>query len=255
MLWHVTNTSLHILGSIHLSGTPLLLSEKMAATVERAEVLAFEANLDAAPDPLIGRYKRGTLLSTCISADLFRDTVNLWDQFRFDRNELEGLQPWLAATRLTNALAQQHGLQYAEGIDRKIFSQGKHLRKKLFFLESVNVFAQLMSQSPPIEQERYLSLIVQEPEEEMQRIRQMAAAWKAQRPDYLIPIVSREISLIPRTFAAVVNARNRNWLPQLLRLARSRKNTVAVVGALHMVGPGSLVDLLLEQDFACVRYA
>lgn len=255
MLWHVTNTGLHILASIHLSDAPLLLSEKMAVAVEGAEVLAFEANLDAAPDPLIGKYKRGTRLSTSIAEDIFRDTVNLWDQFRFDRNELEGLQPWLAAIRLTNALAQQHGLQYANGIDRKVLNQGKRLRKKIFFLESVNVFAQLMSQSSRLEQERYLSLVAQDPEGEMHRIRQIISAWKAQRPDDLIPIVSRERDLLPHIFAAVVNGRNRNWLPQLLRLARNKKNTVVIVGALHMVGSGSLVDLLLEHGFSCVRCA
>lgn len=253
MLWHVTNTSLHILGSIHLTDEPLLLSEKMTTAVDRAEVLAFEANLDAPPDPLIGRYKRGIRLSNSIAEDLFRETVSLWDQFQFDRDELESLQPWLAATRLTNALAQQHGLKYDDGIDRKIFNQGKRLRKKHFFLESVNVFSNIMSQSPLIEQERYLALIVREPKEEMQRIRQMVAAWKAQRPDDLTPIVERELKLLPSIFATGVDGRNRNWLPQLLRLVRSGKDTVVIVGALHMIGPGNLSDLLLDHGFSCVR--
>lgn len=253
MLWRVADTNLYILGSVHVSDEPLVFSEQTVIALEKAEILAFESNIDAVTDPLIGRFKSGSRLNNTIPKDLFDDTSYLWARFLFDPNELNGLQAWRVGFRLMSEIMQQHGFLFNEGIDRRVLELGKSQQRKLFFLESINAVSLIMSKVPSAEQELFLALTVRKTEEEVQLLRQIVTAWKNQKPDDLIPVLNREFRLLPAMYSALLHDRNKAWLPQLLRLARGRRNTVAIVGALHMVGPNNLSDLLSNQGLPCAR--
>ena len=53
----------------------------------------------------------------------------------------------------------------------------------------------------------------------------------------------------PNLYRTLVSARNERWLPQLKRLLDSPQNTLVVVGALHLVGAGGLLELLRRDGF------
>ena len=58
-------------------------------------------------------------------------------------------------------------------------------------------------------------------------------------------------------FDILLDGRNRNWLPTLTRLLESpdRAGTTifVAVGSLHLVGPGSLPDLLRREGYRAVQ--
>ena len=251
MLWHVEGTALHILGSVHVSNRPLALSEDMTLAVSAAEVLAFEANFDATPDLATIKYERGGSLSKNIPAALFEDAQRLWNKLQLEVEELEPLRPWWAAIRLMNAAMSSRGFIAERGIDRQLLNLGKTAGKSLFFFESVGAGLLPFGKAPAHEQETFLSRVAQHTEEGLQELEFIVSAWESRIPANLLPVVERAMGLMPIAYSAALAGRNRAWLPHLSRLARSRRRTVAVVGALHTVGPDNIPSLLGAAGYTC----
>ena len=251
MLWHVDNTTLWILGSVHVSDRPLLISGQTTHALDNAEVLAFEANLEVAPNLAPARYEIETTLSKNIPAHLFDDTQRLWKELCLNEEELEGLRPWWVAFRLTNAAMLNRGFIPEQGIDQRVLKLGKRDNKRLFFLESIDAGLSAFANAPLHEQKVFLSRAAQHTEEGLQEVASLVAGWESGNPDNLLPIVERALCLMPITYTAALAGRNSAWLRHLLRFIRSRKNAVAVVGMLHMVGPKNIPSVLATQGFKC----
>ncbi|MBV8783019.1 MAG: TraB/GumN family protein, partial [Gammaproteobacteria bacterium] len=54
----------------------------------------------------------------------------------------------------------------------------------------------------------------------------------------------------PSLFEPLVTARNERWLPQVEALLRGSDNALVVVGALHVAGPGGLLERLRRDGFS-----
>lgn len=251
MLWEVKNTNLRILGSVHASDRPLYLSTLATLAISDADTLAFEANIEVAPNLSSARYKKDSSLSQNIPTSLFVDTKRLWIEFGFSEEELEELRPWWVAFRLMNCLMLKHGFTYGQGVDLKALHLAKMRKKHPFFLESIDAGLEPFAKAPFNEQEIFLSRIVQHIDEEIQVIASLVAAWELGNPNALLPVIERSIQLMPVTYSNTLAGRNKAWLRHFLRLAKSQKKAVAVVGALHMVGPDSIPSLLAAAGFNC----
>jgi len=46
-----------------------------------------------------------------------------------------------------------------------------------------------------------------------------------------------------------VTDRNQRWLPQIEALLKENQNSMVVVGALHLVGTGGLLELLRKHGY------
>jgi uncharacterized protein len=58
----------------------------------------------------------------------------------------------------------------------------------------------------------------------------------------------------PELFGVIITDRNRNWLPRIEQmLADPEKDYLVVTGALHMVGPQGLVELLRSRGYRITR--
>ena len=251
MLWEVENTNLRILGSVHVSDRPLDLSPLATLAISEADTLAFETNIEVTPNLSATRYKTGGSLSQNIPVPLFADTMRMWCEFGFNEEELEGLRPWWVAFRLMNSLMSKHGFVYDQGIELKVLHYAKVKKKCPFFLETVDAGLAPFATAPVNEQEIFLSRIVQYTDEEIHVAASLVAAWESGNPATLLPIVERGLKLMPITYSNTLANRNKSWLRHFLRLAQSHKKTVAIVGALHMVGPESIPSLLAASGLTC----
>ena len=251
MLWHVDNTTLWILGSVHASDRPLLISGQTTQALDSADVLAFESNFDVVPNLAPARYESGTTLSMNIHDLLFADTQRLWREFFLNEEELEGFRPWWVAFRLMNAAMSKRGFVREQGIDQRVLNFGKKNNKALFFLEPIDAGLAAFANAPLQEQEVFLSRAALHTEEGLQEVAFLVAAWESGNPENLTPVVERALRLMPVAYAAALAGRNRAWLRHLLRLIRSRKVVVVVVGMLHMVGPDNIPSVLAAAGFKC----
>ena len=53
----------------------------------------------------------------------------------------------------------------------------------------------------------------------------------------------------PEVFKRMVTDRNRTWLPQIEELLAGERDAMVVVGSMHLVGEGGIVNLLREKGY------
>lgn len=179
---------------------------------------------------------------------LFDDTLALWSRLALT-DELESLRPWLVSQSLMPSLVPELGFDFAHGVDRMVKARTRG--RALFSLEAAGVPLQFMADAPVAEQISGMARVVQQPLEVKGELQSVVNGWRNRDVDELSAVAIRAHQQAPLLSAGLFGARNRAWMPHLLRFARSSKPTVAVVGVLHMVGPDSLVDLFGAAGFRC----
>lgn len=251
MLWHISGTTLHILGAVHAADSPLTLRSESIRQLDIADVFAFETNFEEAGGPRGQRFGKGVSLGDVISPELLQDTRELWAKLNLPQEELETTRPWAVTHRLTHALMPRYEFDFAHGIDREVLGRAKQSGRKLFFLESNEAGRAPLTEAPIAEQEVSLAKLVRRPDEFFGVVQAIVAAWRAGKPGDLESIVQNWLNEAPVTCKAMLAKRNKAWLAHLLRHARSGKKVVAIVGVLHMVGPDSLPILLKSKGLDC----
>jgi uncharacterized protein YbaP (TraB family) len=94
------------------------------------------------------------------------------------------------------------------------------------------------------DQTRFLMITVSELPQLPQETQDVVAAWKAGDASRLNQLLSEEYKSFPRLYRVLVTERNRHWLPQIEKLLAQPQDSLVVVGALHLVGDGGLLELL-----------
>ena len=62
-----------------------------------------------------------------------------------------------------------------------------------------------------------------------------------------------ELGRDPRLYQAVLAGRNRKWIPKIEALLNEDKNYLVIVGTGHLVGQGSVIELLKKDGIAAVQ--
>ena len=61
--------------------------------------------------------------------------------------------------------------------------------------------------------------------------------------------LSEEYKYVPALYRVLVTDRNRHWVPQIEKSAARERDYFVVVGALHLVGEGGLLDLMRRDGY------
>jgi uncharacterized protein YbaP (TraB family) len=248
-------------GSIHiLPPTLAWQTPELEAALNAAQKLHFEIDLDEAQNPaimgdLINRYgflPAGTTLRSLIAVE-YRGKLE-----RFSRSvglpieALDRMRPWLAAITLTSiqAAKQMSGGSPSPnpaetgGVDAKLWNWAKANGKQRGALETAESQIQLFANLTREQELQFLVVTLQQSEQANAIISQLLDAWKAGKVRKLDDILNRDMDKFPVLRKALFDDRHANWMPQIEALIRDGGDHVIVVGAAHLVGKGSIIDLL-----------
>jgi uncharacterized protein YbaP (TraB family) len=121
--------------------------------------------------------------------------------------------------------------------------------KKITGLETVDEQINILAGLSAADQARFLDLTVTELKDADRETREILAAWRSGNAAKLAALMSEDYARFPSLYRALVTDRNRRWLPQIERLLKADQDTLVVVGALHLVGEGGLVQLARADGF------
>ena len=73
----------------------------------------------------------------------------------------------------------------------------------------------------------------------------MEESWACGRGKELHQLLSNSFQEFPEFYDLLITQRNRNWVPGILKImVTEQQNVLLVVGTGHLVGPGSVIELL-----------
>jgi uncharacterized protein YbaP (TraB family) len=241
MYLQLTGTNLRVLGSMHLfPATSRRTPPWVAEAYDWAEALIFESDPPTILPFLKTDPQRGAAgLRALLPADAWAQLQSLWPADG-PVGPLAELHPW-AVLVVAPTLFQQ----VVEGVEPRMLRSALTQAKPYRYLETAQEVAELLASIPMEAIGAALRLLMAERDEPQRTLERMHAAWLEGDLQAVQQIaVESPMFNLPGIRHAILDARNRAWAARLRALLPQRERTLVVVGALHLCGPGNLLECL-----------
>ncbi|UCH82420.1 MAG: TraB/GumN family protein [Nitrospiraceae bacterium] len=255
------NNTVYLLGSIHvLNRESYPLPEEIEQIYSCCSKVVFETDLDSMDDSSLqakmlrrGMYPRGRSLSGNVSADTYALLKRRLEASGLSIVQFEHFRPWMVALTLTGTEMIRLGFDPELGVDRRFFKKAKQDKKDLIFLETNEFQISLFAGLSRTRQEALLKQILIEIKIIESMFADMVHAWKNGDADKLDSIMNESFTEFPDLYDRLIVKRNRRWVSKILHHARQNGDLLVVVGAAHLVGEKSVVDLLRQKGYKVVQ--
>lgn len=266
VVWSVQgeHNTVYLFGSIHvLRPGDVGLPRTAEEAYDDAEQLVMEIDMDdpAVADPTVmaaqmQRYAQlpaGQSLQSVLGADYPAVATHLREA-GLDPALLDGFAPWFVGMMALQLEIARRGFDPAHGIEQQVTDRAVADRKPIRGLETpADQFAVLAGLSLP-EQKRFLLMALEETEQTDARLDQLLTAWRGGDTVTLARVLTEEFEEFPELYRPLTEERNRAWVEQLADLLDDRDDYLVVVGALHLVGRNSVVDLLRQRGYRVTQH-
>jgi hypothetical protein len=266
VLWSVrgAHNTVYLFGSIHVlrpgdAGLPRAAAEAYA----EAEQLVMEIDMDdpamADPVAMATQMQRSAMLPAgqSLRSVLGADYAAIAERSRaagLDLALLDPFAPWFVATMLLQLEIAQRGFDPAHGVEQQLADRAVHDGKPILGLETPGQQFAVLGGLSLAEQKRFLLLTLEETEESDAELEELLAAWRTGDTAVLARVLSEAFEEFPELYRPLTEDRNRAWLEDLEELLDDRDDYLVVVGALHLVGRNSVVDLLRQRGHAVTQH-
>lgn len=260
-LWQVnspTNT-VYLLGSIHyLSEASYPLPAVMETAFAEAEVLVLEADVGSTPEAeletglvLLQRAapEPGETLGEVLSPETYGLAAQQAQALGLPLEVFQAYEPWFLAVSMTAVKLISLGFTPEYGVDQYFQQQAQTADKPVLFLETVAQQADLFEQLSVDEQRQFMQQTLAELDQTEASINAIVAAWSRGDTEAMAAILLESFENYPRMEQVFLRDRNRDWLSQIQNFLGDDEDYLVVVGALHLVGPDSLIELLEQQGY------
>jgi uncharacterized protein YbaP (TraB family) len=169
---------------------------------------------------------------------------------------VDRMRPWLAALTITSLTAIRQtsrtgkkpdpaaAMSEQGGVDLKLWNWAKQNGKPRGALETVESQIQVFANLTPEQEVQYLVMILQQGSKVEESIDLLLNAWKTGNIRELDRALNGDMDSFPAMRKALFDDRHANWMPQIETMLNDGRTHVIVVGAAHLIGKGSIIDLL-----------
>jgi len=262
-LWRIQSgdSVVHILGTIHLlkKDTPWF-TEDLQSIVEQADSLTLEILMDEL-NPMevqqamaeLGFYPPSETLSDHLPEPLFTRVMAEAQKAGLPTQAVERMKPWLVGVTLTSQLAAQAGYLAQYGVETKLLEVARRSDTELSQLETMQEQLQIFASLSREAQIAWLRDGLDEFANLESYVEKLKTAWLKGDLETVGAMLTEGMEGNPQLAEKLLYARNRNWLPRVESLITTPGRHLLAVGAAHLVGESSLVDLLREQGYEVER--
>jgi uncharacterized protein YbaP (TraB family) len=263
VLWSLkgkTNT-VYLLGSVHF----LRPSEKLPAAIDAAYVEAEQLLMEIDMDDLnlldaqqvtleLGMLPTGQTLEAQLGAAAYAKVSERARAIGVDPMMLNRFRPWFAALTLVQLQLAKMGLDSSSGVEQRFVARAAADRKEIKGLETLREQLAMMANLPLRQQREFLLYSVEDTERATREIDDLIAAWREGDTRELADLMTEGFEKYPDLYRPMTVDRNRKWISPIEALLDDRDDYLVIVGALHLVGKDSVIELLEKRGHKVVRH-
>ncbi len=258
-VWAVrgAHNTLYLAGSVHLlpsqdAALPAALDRAYGASAK----LVMELDL-ANLDPLQaagwmmqhGALPPGTSLHEVLGAARYTRVAAAAAGLGLEMQLIDNQAPWVVALELADLEYLHLGFDPQHGVEEQLVQKARTDHKATAGLETLDEELGGLEALSREDQLLLLDQTVSELKDTQAQLEEVLTAWRRGDTEALANLLGNEYRSFPRLYALMVGARNERWLPQLEALLHSGSDCLVVVGALHLVGKGGLLERLRKDGF------
>lgn len=256
-LWVVKGkqNTVYLLGSIHvLRASDYPLPDAFARAYEEAEVLYMEVDLDDLDEAQAIAFTigNGTLppdqsLAEVLGPERFEQAQERAAALGIDLGLLARFEPWVAALTVVQAQIAQLGLEPDQGVEQHFKRLAMRDAKEIRGLETLSDQLGALDGLSLQRQGDFLMMSLEESASLAAELETLIRAWRSGDAARLASTLTDEFGEFPDLYSSLIVARNRNWTEQIQALLDDQQDYLVVVGALHLVGKDSVIELLRQK--------
>jgi uncharacterized protein len=251
------HNTVYLAGSVHLlRAKDSALPPAFATAYADADALVMEIDLDDVSDADAQGWvlehgmftAEGTLQST-LGDKLYQRAVDEGGKLGLPVEALQMMEPWLLAMSFAEMQYLKLGFDPEQGVEKQLTRQAAADHKDITGFETLEEQFSLLDGMSYPDQARFLEMTLEEMDEMETQTDDMLKAWRSGDAKKLDDLLSEEYKVAPALYRTLVSDRNNRWMPQLEKLLKSDKDYLVVVGALHLVGSGGLLELTKARGY------
>jgi hypothetical protein len=162
---------------------------------------------------------------------------------------LDRFRPWFAAITLVQVQMMKLGFDPAAGVEMRLTRRATEDHKPIRGLETMREQLEIMARLPEKQQREFLLYSVDDAERMSSELDALLTAWRRGDAAGMAKLLQEGFDEYPDLYRPLTVERNRKWIPQIERLLEDKDDYLVVVGALHLVGTDSVIDLLERKGY------
>jgi uncharacterized protein len=262
-LWelHGKHNTVYLLGSIHvLRQSDYPLAAPVLDAYANAKSLLMEVNLEEISSEQVqaemlgsAMLPEGKTLPEILGSRRYERANVLAREVGVDLSNFDPFAPWFAAEAISQMQLAQLGFQPEAGVEMYLLKRARTDGKSVDGLETVHDQISLFQNMSMDTQAEYLMSSLEQAKDLSSQVDSMVQAWKRGDSQWFVNQMHSELGRDPALYQAVLGSRNRKWLPKIEALLNDDKNYLVIVGTGHLVGPGSVIDLLKKDGIGATQ--
>jgi len=254
---HGDHNTVYLAGSVHLlKAGDAALPPAFNRAYSSSKSLVMELALDKV-DPMEaagwmmehGTLKEGTDLREVIGDERYKRMSAEAERLNVPTEVLDRLEPWVVALQLLELKYVQLGFDPQQGVEQQLEHRAQADGKPIEGLETLDEQLGVLQGMSYSDQARFLDMVIGEMQDVGSETDSVVDAWRRGDSAKLGTLLSDEYKSFPALYRALVTDRNRHWLPQIEKMLHADSDYLVVVGALHLVGQGGLLELVQHDGY------
>jgi uncharacterized protein YbaP (TraB family) len=266
-LWKIETAKgrVWLFGSFHILPKNMVWhTPDLDAALQQAQELVFEINMDDAQDPSkmgalvrdFGFLPPGQSLHRMLATEYRAKLDATLKDLGLPAAGIDRMRPWLAALTITSLSAMRQTSKTGGkpdptgatgdqgGADMQLWNWAKANNKERGALETIDSQIHIFADLTQAQEVQYLIVTLQQTDKLNDDLNTLINAWQTGNIKRLDKELNGDTEHFPQMRDALLTQRHAKWLPQIERMLTDGKSHVVIVGAAHLVGKGSVVDLL-----------
>ncbi|PLX88554.1 MAG: hypothetical protein C0614_02415 [Desulfuromonas sp.] len=258
-IWKVDNgaSTVYLVGSIHLLNQQSYpLPQIYDRIFSESQNIAFETDLEQIQSPavqqrllLAASFKPGNSLKTVLATETYGKLKRYLDGQGLSIENLGGLKPWMLCLTLSVIEMQKLGFSPQFGLDKHFMERAKRQGKIILQMESVDDHLGTLIGLDALDQ----NVLVEQTLRDLQKVstlfNDMVTAWRLGDAEKLDRLINGSMRAEPELKELLLDRRNRKWSVKVESLLKMKQTAMVVVGAAHLAGAGSVVELLQQKGY------
>jgi len=262
-LWQVEkgDAKVVLFGTVHLlpPGTSWQ-SKQLRAVVAEASSLTLEVEDAQGSAPAIqqftiknGLYPPGQSLEAAIGAEDFAVVKSLSEGLGIPAQGLNSMRPWLAALSLTLQYAQMEGFQVDAGAEAWLTREFNARDKTILGLEDPIIALGAIADHDDDVQKVMLLDTIEQLSNGGSLLGDLHDVWLSGDIEALDETLLQPMRAQEALYQSLLIDRNANWAPKIEVLLDTPGVHLVAVGAAHLIGEGSVIELLEQKGYDVQR--
>ena len=249
---HGDHNTVYLAGSIHLlKANDAALPAAFERAYSGSQTLVMELDLGKI-DPMQaaswmmehGTLPQGSNLRKAIGDARYQRFNTEASRLGLPTELADQLAPWVLGLQLMELQYMQLGFDPQEGVEEQLQHRAQTDGKSTAGLETLDEQLGVFETLTAEEQAKFLDMVVSELHDVGSDTQTVITAWRSGDAAKLGSLLGDEYKQFPALYRTLVSDRNKRWVPQIEKMLKDKNNYFVVVGALHLVGDGGLLELM-----------